>query len=401
MSSKLEQFQTAFFRFRPYLILLFIPPFFAWLFSYAFSPLYVDDIPFAVYDQDNSQFSRQLIEDLDSTQALRYIGSASSSAELEELMLQDRVYLAVALPEHLAAQAQKGGAGVAVYINGNNFLIGNNAMLGASLVFNQYNLDLRTQVLQKGMSGGGAQAYGEALQFTDRMLYNPQLAYLNYLLPVILLIILQQTMLVCLVQLLIEQKQSSLGLLRWYLRKRLAVYLLCSAFGCITGLMIMHLLFDIPFLGSPILAFTSYLVFMLGIGGLGFVISACFRDSGHAVQFVLLLPVPILLTSGYAWPEYMMIPLLGPLIRMFSPLWYAAEPFKSILLKGWGWTQMAPHLAGGAIFAACWLSLGVLLYKRSCRKEQVELSEEVRKAAVCFEPNLSPDLLNFRPHRFH
>lgn len=399
MATKLQQFQTAFFRFRPYLILLFIPPFFAWLFSYAFSPLYVDDIPFAVYDQDNSEFSRELIADLDNTQALRYLGAADSAAELEQLMQNDQIYLAVALPKNLKAQTQKGGADIAVFINGNNFLIGNNAMLGASEVFNRYNLDLRTEVLQKGLAGGQAQAYGQALQFTDRMLYNPQLAYLNYLMPVILLIVLQQTMLVCLVQLLIDNKQSSIGLLKWYLRKRLLAYLFCSAFGCCTGLLIMHLLFSIPFLGSPLLAFTCYLIFILGIGGLGFVIAACFRDSGHAVQFVLLLPVPILLTSGYAWPEYIMLPYFGWLIRLFSPLWYAAEPFKSILLKGWGVSQMAPHLAGGIIFAACWLSFGVIIYKRSCRKAQAELSEEVKKAAVSFNGDFNIAALNFRPHR--
>ena len=121
MATKLQQFQTAFFRFRPYLILLFIPPFFAWLFSYAFSPLYVDDIPFAVYDQNNSEFSRELIADLDSTQALRYLGAADSAAELEQLMQNDQIYLAVALPKNLKAQTQKGGAEIAVFINGNNF----------------------------------------------------------------------------------------------------------------------------------------------------------------------------------------------------------------------------------------------------------------------------------------
>lgn len=367
-------------RIKPCFILAFIPFVFTLIFGYAFSPVYVQDIPTVVWDADRSPLSAEVAENLDATPGLAIVDYVDSAAEIQDAMYSEKAYAALVLPESFGAGVAAGeNPGAAVYVNNINFLVGNNAMLHLANVFNDMNASLRIEALERGgIATGAAEAIGNTLSCTDRMLYNPSASYLHFFLPGIICIVIQQTFLVCLTVLLVDDRERLLpgktplrgsGLTPHLLYTWLA-FLCSSLTGFGASLLALDLAFGFSLPSSPATALLSCLLFLLGLSGIALVVSSLSRDAAHCAQFIVLLAVPTLLTSGYVWPEYMMPPGFGTGVKLLWPLWYFAAPLKSMVLKGFGAAEMAPHLSGAVLFAAFWLLLGLSLYAYSLKRKQ-------------------------------
>ena len=51
-----------FMRIKPVIVLIFVPILFTLAFGYVMSPIFVEHVPFAVYDMDKSENSRQIVD---------------------------------------------------------------------------------------------------------------------------------------------------------------------------------------------------------------------------------------------------------------------------------------------------------------------------------------------------
>ena len=371
-------------RYKPVIILIFVPIGFTLLFGASMSPIFVDDIPIAVLDLDESDASREIIDEFGACSVFKIVDMAESADEIKESILMGDVKGGLILPKDFGKDI-KGhkGTKALMLMDGSNFLIGNNLMLYASKIFNEKSYELQVSYMESGgMMEYSSEQNINTLSLADRTLYNPQLGYFYYLYPGLLGVFIQQTYLSVLSGMLLKEKDRLKHLpldhsSRRIRAREIAPQILQYAgytFVCsLTCLLTAHWLFDYPLKGSLLLALLIQAVFLACLTGVAFVLSAIFDDETHCAQFVLFLAIPTVLSCGYAWPVFMMAPGFTAAMKIVWPLYYYNNPLKELMLKGAQFYAIDNFIFGGLIFAAFWLPAGMWIYRQKIRTmKQIE-----------------------------
>lgn len=357
---------------KPYTIMMVIPLLFTLLFGGAISQVFVQDVPIALYDMDNSAESRQVRDQLLKYPYFAVDEGANSIDEIEDEFLYGHIVGAVIIPEGFGADVKaKRGGDILVMQDTCNFMNMSGVMTGISSVAGTVNAGIRIQLMEAGgMTPTAAYDTATTLSVIDRGLYNPTYGYLYFLVPMLLAIFTQQTYLAA-ASLYLTQRKKQLAIGELTLPQvvaQLLVYIVCGTIGLMICLFTLDHLFDYPIRGSLGSILLTYLPFMVAMTGMVLVISAIFDDDVHCTQFNMFLTIPLLLSCGYAWPEFMMPEAFRWIITKIWPLYYWANPLHDIMLKGADLAQVAPYIQGVLWFALFWLPVGIVLYARKIRR---------------------------------
>jgi ABC-2 type transport system permease protein len=375
-------------KYKPPIILILVPIGFTLLFGAAMSPIFVDDIPIAILDLDQSEQSREIIRDFEACNVFDITEYAESSEQIKEEILLGKIKGALILPAGFEADvAGRKGAKALMLMDGSNFLVGNNLMLYANKIFTAKNTELQVADLE---AGGMLPAVSEdainTLTLADRALYNPQLGYFYYLYPGLLGVFVQQTYLNVIAPILLKEKQRlkrmPLDRIARKIRPKemaplIVQYAAMTFVGALACMLIVHGLFAYPLNGNLALTLLIQVLFLAGLTGVAFVLAAIFDDVTHCTQFVMFLAIPSMLSCGYGWPEFMMAPGFAKVMKAVWPLYYYANPLKELMLKGAGFESIAPFIIGGALFAAFWMPAGMWIYRQKIRTMK-QIEEEVQ-----------------------
>lgn len=371
-------------KYKPLLILVLVPIGFTVLFGAAMSPVFVDEIPIAVLDLDESKASRELIDQFKASPVFQITKTAASAEEIKEGILTGAIKGGLILPEDFGKDiAGHKGTEALMLVDGSNFLIGNNLMLYANKIFTEKNSELQISFMKsEGMESYSTEQNVNTLSLTDRTLYNPQLGYFYYLFPGLLGVFIQQTYLNVLSPVLLKEKdrlkrlpmdRSSRKIGAKGMLPKIMYYAGLTFISSLSCILIAHWLFAYPIKGSLLLILLIQAVFLGGLSGMAFVLAAVFDDETHCTQFTMFLAIPTMLSCGYAWPVFMMAPGFADSMRMVWPLYYYSNPLKELLLKGSGLSAIDNYLFGGILFLAFWLPAGIWIYRNKIRTmKQIE-----------------------------
>lgn len=376
----LAEKKQKFMEIKPYLIILFVPMVFTFLFGGLFSQIFVEDIPIAIYDMDQSAKSRDVIDYFYDSPALSITEDVSSVDEVKEKLLLGEIHGAIIIPKDFGKDLSgKKGAKAVVFMDNTNFMYGNNVMSAINTIFTTVNVGVQMKLLEAGsLVPYQAEQSAYTLNLVDRVLYNPQLAYIYYLFPGLLSVFMQQVFLAAGVPTLIDEK-NRLRDLPMHLSKELVIVKMslmmrrfmlmggCSVISMMACLKIAMAVTGMPMKGNIFVLILFQAVFFGALMGMALVIAAIFEQVEHAVQFTMFLTVPTFLSCGFAWPEYMMAPGFADIIKTIWPLYYYITPMKDVILKGIGLDLLKPYLIGCIIFAAVWVPIGLLLYRRKIK----------------------------------
>ena len=123
------------------------------------------------------------------------------------------------------------------------------------------------------------------------------------------------------------------------------------------------LLFNITIVGNIFLALIVILLLAFGHQGLGILLSAGAKNELQAIQFIPLILFPSILLAGLFWPIESIPSYLQPLSYII-PLRYGIDAERSIMLRGWGISEIWIDITILIIFAFLTLTASVLLLKR-------------------------------------
>jgi ABC-2 type transport system permease protein len=122
--------------------------------------------------------------------------------------------------------------------------------------------------------------------------------------------------------------------------------------------------FKVTVTGSAAVAFLTLALLSVVSLSLGILLSTGARTELQAVQTIPLVVLPTFLLSGVFWPVEAIPLWLRPLSYM-TPPYYAIAAFRSIMIRGWGITEIWPDLAALVGFAVLFLGGAVLMLRRS------------------------------------
>ena len=333
---------------------LFLGLAFLQLFLYAYAVnTSVYHIPLAVADQSNDRKSREFVQALVNSQYFDVAMELQNEKQVIDAIDRGVVKAGLVIPPQFATDTDRASANVLMLLDGSDSASVSSGFGAASLLGQQYAMQLSTEKLvHKGLAPVHV-GQGAALPITTatRVLYNPDMIDTWFLLPGLVGLILQT--LAVQQAALIVVRERELGTIEQILAtptrplelvmgKMIPLLVLCmAAMGAAVAIGIFW--FGVPFQGSPFLYFWVSLLFIAACLGLGLMISARAKTQRQAQQMSLLVTMFSLLLGGMIYPRAAMPPI-PRLIGDLLPMSYFVRISRGIFTKGVGlqflWTDV-------------------------------------------------------------
>jgi ABC-2 type transport system permease protein len=139
--------------------------------------------------------------------------------------------------------------------------------------------------------------------------------------------------------------------------------LLVAAMQATLYLLIVTLLYGVPFRGSPLILYAAVLTFALACAGVGLFISSMVYTQQQAFLGAFAVLLPFSLLSGFATPVENM-PWWLQFVTSVNPLSHMLRLMQGLFLKGTSLQALAPDLVRLLEIALVTTSAAVLLFRR-------------------------------------
>lgn len=362
-----------------------LPLVYTLLFGYVYKPAVVNRIPTAVYDADNTQISRIVIESYATADKFNVVSRSRSLQEFQEELRSGRVMNGVYIPPNFTRDMKLGKTPhLGVFVDATNLVYGN----GALPAHEELAMSMTIKVASKMAEGLSLPpdkaleaAYPVRVQF--RILGNPTNSYTNFMLLGMIANSMQIGTFLEAATLLCREY----GHIRRIRRYGSALLVgvrggLTWLTAFVTGMLVIaigHFHFGVP-LAAPLWQFMVLTgAFLFLVVGICLLFSAVFPTQVMASQIPMAYILPGLLYSGMSWPREW----AGEFVQFLSglmPLTYYGEPLRDLSLRGFD-PQFRYHvgimLVSGLV---CWLAAtAVFAFQRRRYEGQYEAEREKRR----------------------
>jgi len=319
---------------------LLIPMLQLFLFGFAVDTN-VRQIPTVVYDESQTQESRQLLESFANSDVFQLRNYAQTREQMYDAVRSGKARVGIRIPYDYARRLQQGStATVLVLVDGSDSTVAGQAVSTSTGV------TLR-ESLVRALPGGNM-----PIEVRPSVLYNPATRSANFFVPGLVAILLQvMTILLIALSLVRERERGTLEQLTMtpvaplglMVGKMIPYGVL--AFGELCAILIvMRVVFLVPIHGSVIVLLAMSLPFLLTVLGLGLLISSKARTQAEAFQLSMGTILPSVFLSGYIFLIDNMPPLFQAISRII-PTTYYIRILRGIILRGAGigdlWSQAA------------------------------------------------------------
>ena len=289
----------------------------------------------AVLDQDKTNYSRLLIEKLESSQYFKIRYYADSEKELVNYIVDGKVKTAFIIPKNFQADINLNKpTQVQILIDGSESSIAQQASNTSSLIILE---NFNSKLLEKESVGVNL----KVIEPRTRVLFNPDLKSANFMIPGLLGVLMQiVTAFLTALAIVKEKEKGTLeqlmvtpigqgGLLIGKLVPYAVIGL--TQFCIVTTVMVG--IFKVPIHGSFFLLFLLSTCFLFTSLSIGLLISTYAQNHSQVSQLLQLIIIPSILLSGFIFPRENM-PVIMNLIGYFIPLTYFLEILRGIILRG-------------------------------------------------------------------
>jgi ABC-2 type transport system permease protein len=314
-------------------------------------------VPTAIYDQDNTSESRQLLRRF--TYSKYFIPEQYVYNDQEQDFVLDKGKVNVVIRidrgfgRNLVANKD---ANLQLAFDGTD---SNTAMivLGyANTIIGDYQLEL----LKQKADAAGFTNTAASVELKDRAWFNGNLVSRNYYLPGVIAIIVTMMSLLLTAMAIVKEKEigtmeqltvSPLRPLELIIGK-LMPFALISLVQILLITLLGVLWFHLPLRGNILFLLFSTCIYLFTTLGIGLFISTISATQQEANMSVFLYYLPTVLLSGFAYPISNM-PKIIQWFTIFNPMRYFMVVIRSIFLKGVGiqvlWPQLLPLLFIGIV----------------------------------------------------
>lgn len=299
----------------------------------------VRNVSLAVWDQDRSWASRQLLDAYRASDYFLVDHEAGSEADLRRLIDTGQVRAGLIIPPDYATQIASGEtAQVALVVDGSDPTIANTALSAATMIGQ---IKATALVVERAAARGQSAMTQMPVEVRAQVWYNPDLLSSYYMIPALIgLILMFMTILLTSTSIVRERERGTieqlivtpLSSLELVIGK-LTPYVLIAVFDMVEILVAGVLLFGVPINGSlPLLLVLSGL-FLVTTLGLGLFVSTLANTQQEAMLTSMFFLLPAMFLSGFLFPLDSM-PWYLQAVSYVIPLRYFLVIVRGIMLKG-------------------------------------------------------------------
>jgi ABC-2 type transport system permease protein len=318
-----------------------------------------------VVDQDRSKTSRDLIGHFSGSPFYRITEYSNSETLADEDIMKGKVHQVISIPSGFEKDINTSGKA--------KVRIATNAIDGAAAaLMSAYTISIIQDFNMNLMVESSGSPLQEPIQTSWSFWFNPELNYVNYMVPGILVLLVTVIGMFLSGMNLVKEKeigtieQINVTPIKKYqfIIGKLLPYWLVALFELAFGLVVAELVFNIPMVGSIWLIFLFAGVYLLVALGLGLLISTKTNTQQQAMFLAWFFLVLFILMSGLFTPVDSM-PYWAKVINIINPVAYFVEVIRMIMLKGSGFMEISHNFFILIIYAVLALSIATWQYKKT------------------------------------
>lgn len=329
------------------------------IYTVIYNPEILENIPIAVVDNSRSEASRELTRMIDATQGMEVYDYAANLNDARKLANEHKVFGVLEIPRDYAKNLGRGQQGVVTFYSDMSLLLRYRTFVSA---LTDVQLAAGANIRQKGIDMIGLPAQGKnelPVESESTMLGDPTQGFASFIMPGVLILILQQSMLLGVTMLAAgvkERRRRNGG----YDPESVTASPMVTIWGkalcyvvlylpiCVYVLHIVPLMFSLPHIGDIRQMLLFVFPMLLATAFLGQAISIFVTERESSMLVIVFTSVVFLFLSGLTWPRYAMNKLwiwigdavpatwgVEGFIRMNSngsPLWEQSHPYAMLWL---------------------------------------------------------------------
>jgi ABC-2 type transport system permease protein len=326
----------------------------------------VDHISTAVFDQDQTAQSKELIETYQASGYFDINYYVASEEALARLIDGGKARAGLLIPLGYSKDlSHRGTAQVSVIIDGSDPNIAHAALSAATAVGRAKS----AEIVQRMLGIDPEELPG--LEVRPRVWYNPELASANFMIPGLIGIIMQfLTTFLTSTAIVRERERGTFEQLIVTPLKsyelvigKLVPYIFIAFWDTLEVLAIGSFWFGVPIRGSLLLLLALSVLALMTSLGLGLFISTVSNTQQESMLLTWFIMLPSIFLSGFMFPIAAM-PRVLQYLSYVVPLTYFLVIVRGIILKGIGLEFLTEQVMAMAIFGAVMLMLAAVRFRK-------------------------------------
>lgn len=370
------------------IFILFVPLAYPLLYSYVYTNEVVREVPVAVVDESHSELSRELLRKMDASPDMKIVAYCDNLSAAQEMIRRQEVYGIVRIPSDFTRELWKGNqAPVGLYCDMSSMLYYKALLLTATNVSLEVNKDIKVNHYLSSTTDRQAEITRMPIDYDYVPLYNPQSGFAAFLIPPVLMLIIQQTLLLGIGMSTGNSREHHMGSVipfhPWYknpvhivIGKALPYFMLYIILGVYMFAVVTRL-FTLPQLGHYT-TFIAFLVpFVLACIFLAMVLSSFIYRREDSILLLVFLSVPMLFLSGLSWPASDM-PAFWKYFSYLFPSTFGMNGYVRITSSGARLSDISSEYIALWIQAGVYFLLACWFYRRQIKCILTRKREESR-----------------------
>ena len=326
------------------IFIIFVPLCYPLLYSYVYTNEVVRDVPFAVIDDCNSQKSREFIRKMDATPDAKLIARCNDVNEAQQLLKESKIYGVVRIPKTFNHDIWRGEQStVGLYCSMSSLLYYKALLLAANNVSLDMNRDIKVEKYLHPSTREDEEISRMPIEYDYVSLYNPQSGFAAFLIPPVLMLIIQQTLFLGIGMSMGNQREKCLAHMlpkrKWYRRPfdivmgKAIFYFVLYLIMAIYMYSAVTRWFELPNLSDYFVFLQFIIPYILACIFMAMVLSVLVYRREDCIMLFVFLSVPLLFMSGISWPGSE-IPRLWKYVSWLFPSTFGMNGYLRIMGTG-------------------------------------------------------------------
>lgn len=330
----------------------------------------IKNLNISFVDRDNSQITRLFIQKSQSTGFFNVVSVEKNDAITEEMLENGDIDIYVNIPNNMEKDLFREGKNeIQLILNAIDAAKAGVAMNYLMNIIQDLNVEINEAYGSK-IAIKPANEFNSISTVTNNW-FNPELNYQTFMVPGILVLLVTMIGEFLTAMNIVKEKEigtaeqinvTPIKKYQFIIGKMLPFWLI-ALFELMFGMGIALLLYDIPFIGSPLVILVFAMVYLVLLLGMGLLISTVTETQQQAMFISWFFLVIFILLSGLFtaienmpdWIRY---------LTYINPIKYFIEVIRMVMLKGSGFADVQLHFIIIAGYAILLNALAVWKYKK-------------------------------------
>lgn len=358
------------------IFVVFVPLAYPLLYSYVYTNEVCRDVPAAIVDDSNTPVSREFVSKVDGTPDVRVMGTYPNMSEAERQVKEHNAYAIIHIPESFAYDLRQGEqTKVGLYCDMSSMLYYKAFLLACTDVSLSMNNDIKVERV------GATTTRDEEITkmpilYEHLSLYNPQQGFAAFLIPPILMLIIQQTLLLGIgmeMGVTREKYHGSVIPLDFHYRRVMPIvggkamlYFPLYLVSAIYMATFVSGSFGLPRMGGYWTFMAFVVPYLLACIFFAITLSSLIYRREDCILVFVFMSVPMVFLSGVSWPRSAM-PAFWRWFSDLFPSTLGMNGYIRIMSMGCSLHDIAPIYIGLWVQAAVYFGTACLVYRRNIR----------------------------------